>query len=194
MVAIASKQSVKKVKKTPVQQKISWSAFQKEYLTKEDELKYEWVDGYVEKTLRSTDKTQFRIQRNLVRFFYSLFFNKNVKGDLIAEGDTRFLTNHRRPDLAYYTDEQIEKAANKRGVTPEFVLEVISTNDQVNALAKKMRDYRAAEVKVVWLIFPELKEIHVYRGLDAHIHEGDSICSADEVITGFQMKVSDVFK
>ena len=188
MVAISSKY------KRPAKKKITWEAFQENYLTREDKYKYEWVDGYVEKTLRSMDKTQFYIQQNITKFFYSLLFKNKINGDLIAEGDTKFGGNHRRPDIAYYTDEQIQKAKNGEDVVAQFVIEVISTTDQINRVHKKMKDYRAADVKIIWHIFPELKLIHVYKGKDMKVCEGEDICSAEEVIKGYSLSVNDVFK
>ncbi|MEM6321732.1 MAG: Uma2 family endonuclease [Bacteroidota bacterium] len=116
-----------------------------------------------------------------------------MTGDLIAEGDTRFAGNQRRPDLAYYTDEQIQQARNGKDVMPSFVLEVISTFDQINRVQRKMQDYRKANVKVVWQIFPELKEVHIYRGKQMQICEDNDICSAEEVIEGFELSVNDLF-
>ena len=190
MVATSSKYS----KKKPSRKKISWETFQKKYLTLEDKYKYEWVDGYVEKTPRSMDKTQFYIQQNLAKFFYQLLFKNKFGGDLIAEGDTKFAGNHRRPDLAYYTDEQIQKAKNGEDIVAQFVIEIVSSNDQMNRVHKKMEDYRKAEVKVVWQIFPELKQVHVYKGKEMQVCEGEDICSAEKVIKGFKMTVNDLFK
>lgn len=37
--------------------RISWEDFKRKYLSREDGYKYEWVNGAVEKTKRSMDKT-----------------------------------------------------------------------------------------------------------------------------------------
>ncbi|MEZ4960585.1 MAG: Uma2 family endonuclease [Saprospiraceae bacterium] len=171
-------------------QKISWETFQRKYLTREDRYKYEWVDGTVEKTLRSMDKTQFYFQRLFNKFLHSLKFN----GEFIAEGDAFFAGNHRRPDLALYTDEQLVAGKQNQDIVPDFVIEIISTNDQINKVNKKMIDYRAANVKVIWHVFPETKEIHVYHGKKMQICTGQDPCSAEPVVKGFVMKAEDVFK
>lgn len=76
---------------------ISWETFKKVYLEREDGFKYEWVDGYVEKTQRTMAKKHFFIQWNLLEFLTSL----KVGGLLIPEGDIFFSGKHRRPDIAY---------------------------------------------------------------------------------------------
>lgn len=50
--------------------KISWETFEKKYLSREDEWKYEWVDGIVEKTKRDLHEKQFNILANLRDFSY----------------------------------------------------------------------------------------------------------------------------
>lgn len=174
--------------------KISWAEFQEEYLTREDGYKYEWLDGIVEQTPRPMDKSQFFVQKNLINFLFQIKAQKFVPGNLIAEGDTFFGANHRRPDLAYYTDTQIEAARHHENVVPEFVVEVISTNDHIIKVTEKLRNYRAAEVKVIWLVFPDSQEVHVYHGKKSVVCTGDDVCSAEPVIAGFALPAKDVFK
>lgn len=182
-----------KIQQKPVE-KLTWEAFQEKYLILEDGYKYEWVNGGVVKTEKSMNKKQFHIQKNLNKFFAKLDIQTAVGGDLIVEGDTFFDGNHRRPDIAYYTDEQIEKAKKDEDVVPQFVIEVISSYDQINLVHKKMQDYRAAKVPVVWHIFPLFKEVHVYQGLTMKICKGEDICTAEAAVKGFSMTVNDIFK
>ncbi len=177
---------------------ISWEAFKKKYLSREDGYKYEWLNGIVEKTKRTMDKMQLYILRNLLEKMRTLQFNKQVDGELIPEGDLFFLDKHRRPDIAFLTNDQIELAADdKLDTAPKFVIEVISNTDAINRVNKKMQNYRAAGVKVVWHIFPQDKEVQIYCGdnLDTvYIKRGDAICSAEPVLPDFKLSVNDIFK
>jgi len=175
--------------------KISWEEFQEEYQSREDNFKYEWVDGQVQKTERSMDRMQFFIQLNLMNFLNQLKIqNPSIDGILISEGDVFFAGNHRRPDIAYFTTEQIEAARFNADIHPDFVVEVISKNDQLERVAEKMENYRKAEVKVVWHVFPTRNEVHVYRGKQMQVCTGEDLCSAEPVIPGFVMTVNEVFK
>lgn len=174
--------------------RISWEAFKADYLEREDGFKYEWVNGLVEKTTNSMDRTQFYIVQNLLDFFSFLKYSGKITGCLMPEGDTFFGANHRRPDMAYYTDDQIEAAADDLTAEPQFVIEIISTTDQMNRVHKKMRDYRASNIPVVWHIFPELKEVHVFHGRKSEIYIDDEICSAAPCLPEFQLSVNDIFK
>ena len=175
--------------------KITWEEFKTRYLSREDTFKYEWVNGIVEKTPRSIDKTQLYILTNLIHFLYVLKTARpGLDGDLVAEGDTFFAGNHRRPDIAYYTKKQIQDARENKDVHPDFVIEVISKQDQMVKVLDKMKDYRNAGVKVIWHIFPQQQEIHVYHGKKMTVCTGEDICSAEPVIEGFTLPVKEVFQ
>jgi Uma2 family endonuclease len=177
---------------------ISWQAFQRKYLSREDGYKYEWLNGQVEKTKRAMDKTQLYILRNLQDFFIELRFQGKLTGQLIAEPDLFFLTNHRRPDVCWLTNAQIDALADPDAYeVPEFLIEVISSNDQINKVKRKLIDYRNAGVKVVWHIFPNYKQVEVYTGERLEhitILEGDQLCSAAPALPGFEMPVSAIFQ
>lgn len=193
MTAAAAQKAVSTPAKSP--KKISWEEFQRKYLSREDQYKYEWVNGLIEKTPRTMDKMQLYILTNLIRFLYSLKASyPKIDGDLVAEGDTFFAGNHRRPDIAYYTEAQIQAARNNEDVHPDFVIEVISKNDQAEKLVKRMGDYWAAGVQVIWQIYPENKQIHVYNGKNMTVCSGDDLCSAEPVVPGFVLPVHEVFK
>ena len=176
---------------------ISWEAFQRRYLSREDAYKYEWLNGIVEKTKLTLGYTQFYIAQNLCNYFESLRFKNRIDGLLIIKGDVFFLEKHRRPDIAFFTNQQIEAAADGINPVPKFVIEIISNTDAINRVNKKMQNYRDADVEVVWHIFPQSQEVHIYGGenLDTvHIKRGDMICSVNPTLPDFNMSVSDIFK
>ena len=176
---------------------ISWESFKSKYLTREDGFKYEWLNGTIEKTKRTMDSTQFYILSNILTIFREYQRLNNIDGELISEGDVFFLDKHRRPDIAYFNAQQIDDAADGINPTPKFLIEVISNTDAINRVNRKMQNYRAANVEVVWHIFPQDQEVQVYCGdnLDTvYIKRGDMICSANAALPDFNMRVSDIFK
>ena len=176
--------------------RISWNEFQNKYLTREDDYKYEWLNGEIEKTKRTMDFTQLFILRNLLKVFRQLLLSERCDGELMSEGDMFFVKNHRRPDIFYLTDAQIARTAYGENQVPEFVIEVISSTDQMNVVHRKMQNYRAAGVKVVWHVFPKIEEIHIYTGnnLDTMtVCRGGKLCSADPALPDFVLSAHDVF-
>ncbi len=177
---------------------ISWEAFQRKYLSREDEFKYEWVNGQVVKTKRGMDKTQFYIQFNLIQCFRSLYNEGKVIGELIAEPDLFFLSNHRRPDITWLTKEQIYRLADPEAYeVPAFIVEVISNNDKMNTVREKMINYRDAGVQVVWHIFPKMQQVDVYSGKNlsqSQLCSGDDVCSAEPTLPNFKITVNEIFR
>lgn len=193
-----STSAAKKTSPKPRKRKgISWEAFQEKYLTREDGYKYEWLNGIVEKTPYSMDKSQLYILRNLLDFFMKLKFTGKISGQLMPEADLFFQENHRRPDVCWLADEQIDRLARGEYEVPAFVIEVVSNNDKINKVAHKMQDYRAAKVKAVWHILPDHEEVHVYAGENLEqmsVCSGDKECSAAPALPGFVMPAKDIFR
>lgn len=177
---------------------ISWEEFEREYLSREDEYKYEWVEGRVVKTKRSMNKTQLYILDNLLDFFELLKFEGKISGHLFSEPDLFFLTNHHHPDIVWMTKEQMRKLADPKAYeVPAFIIEVVSTNDQINELKDKMKNYRDAGVQVVWQIYPKQQEVEIYSGKNLAKNKvcfGRQICSAAPVLPAFAMPASAIFK
>ena len=83
------------------------------------------------------------------------------------------------------------------GLLIQFVIEVVSNNDQMNRVYLKMQNYRDAGVREAWMIFPKLEEVHVFYGeglMDMKVCKGPGICSAGSVLPGFEMTAADIFK
>ncbi|MFN0035539.1 MAG: Uma2 family endonuclease [Saprospiraceae bacterium] len=175
---------------------ISWPEFQKRYLSRENGYKYEWLNGEVVK-FKSMDYTQFFIIRNLRNLFEQLRSAGKLSGILMPEGDIFFGANHRRPDVAYLTDKQVDRTAYGENQVPQFVIEVVSSNDQMNAVTDKMENYRSSGVQTVWLILPKHRQVQVFSGENLNrmtVCTDEDICSASPALPAFEMTANDVFR
>jgi Uma2 family endonuclease len=178
--------------KSPLK-KLTWEEFERRYSKKEDRYKYEWVSGEVIKTLRTMNQLQLFILDNLLNLLDGLRTANPNLGKLYSEINAWFGDAYRRPDIAYFTSQQV-KASRDANQVPQFVVEVISNNDQLNKANEKLIDYRNAKVPIVWFVYPKIKEVHVYRGKQMTICTGDDICSAEPVIPGFLIAANAVFE
>ncbi len=181
---------------TPPQQSkekkvLTLQAFRRRYSEREDGYKYEYNEGEIEKTESKMKINQIHIVRNLTRRF--------LKTQAFASGDELILeleqmtspVKLRRPDLAYVKLGSIK--TNDESIA-EFVIEIISEHDNIKKVYKKLEEYFAADVKVVWLIFPDLDQVHVYTSIfDITICKGDKVCSAAPVLPDFDMTAAEVF-
>jgi Uma2 family endonuclease len=157
-----------------------------------DGYKYEWNDGEIIQ-FTGMKKEQLYIYDLLL----DLFFEKGYKtlGTLVAEQEVMITgIQMRRPDIAYFSKEQIKRSRNSENVIPEFVIEIISNNDQINQLEKKITEYFKAGVKVIWNIIPEQEVVYVYTSRrDVKICLENDICSAKPVLPDFEINVSTLF-
>jgi len=122
----------------------------------------------------------------LIRTLNRLFLKTNahqVGGELIQEND-----------LVFFSAEDIEKSDEIKPI-PAFVIILISENDKVGDIQEKISEYFKAGVggvplKVVWLVFPEEKSVHIYTSRrDVKICIENDICSAAPVLPDFEIGV-----
>lgn len=103
----------------------------------------------------------------------------------------------RKPDTAYIapgrlTDEQYDENGFC-AVVPDLVAEVVSPHDLAVAVNEKLEEWLAAGVKLVWIVHPEHKTVDVYsKGSSRRLREGDTL-TAEPVLPGFAVPVSDLF-
>ena len=107
------------------------------------------------------------------------------------------------PDVMFVAAERIAsyKSAipnyKERPLTlvPDFVAEIVSPNDKVSEMDKKIDQYLTDGVRLIWVIDPQRRKAVVYApDLEQPIHlAGDSVMDGGDVIPGFQIPLSKLF-
>lgn len=158
-----------------------------------DGFKYEWNDGELIKAENLNKSLLFLINK-----IYKLFYKTNAfqkGGLLLAEQDVQLTgIQLRRPDLAYFSNEQITSSLGEEEQIPNFVIEIISSTDQLNIVEDKVIEYFKAGVKVIWHILPKQKTVYVFtsrRSIKVCLE--NDICSASPVLPDFEISVEDLF-
>jgi Uma2 family endonuclease len=110
--------------------------------------------------------------------------------------------NHRRqhrPDVAYVSHERWPKDrpwpdTDPWPVVPEIAGEVISPNDLAATIMQKVKDYLAAGVKLVWVVYPEQGWLHVFEAPDRlrGLTVADTL-EAPSVLPGFSLPLAELF-
>ena len=158
----------------------------------EDGFKYEWNDGEL---IRFTGmkKRQYFIYEVL----NELFIAKGIYqlGTLMAEPDVMLTAiQMRRPDIAYFTKDQIRRGRQDEDVIPAFVIEIISETDNSYKTENKLTEYFKAGVQVVWYIFPDERVVNVYTSRrHVTICLETDVCSAAPVLPEFTISVERLF-
>ena len=104
----------------------------------------------------------------------------------------------RAPDAAFLSRERIPEGGLPNGfcrVAPDLAVEVVSPSNTARAMAAKVLDYLAAGTRIVWVVDPFSRVVMVYRGLeDIRILPEGSVLSGEDVVPGFEVPVTDLFR
>ncbi len=159
----------------------------------EDGFKYEWNDGELIK-FTGINKTQAYIYQKLNTLFIKLGLWNH--GTLFLEYDVWLSgIQMRRPDIAYLSNNQVNLGRYSEDAIPEFVIEILSGNDNINKVEEKIIEYYKAGVKIVWLIYPSLQMVHVYSSRkEVKICTENDVCSANSLLAGFEITVNELFE
>ncbi len=172
---------------------ISLDTFWATYSQREDPYKYEWVHGRVLQSPAMNQGEAF-IQAVLQRLFFQTATGQ-AGGLLAVEADMFTAPEQlRRPDLAIYTAEQLQRMQQGEYQLARWVAEVISSNDNFNRVVAKVSEYFEAGVAVVWLVIPATSQVYVYTDpSQAEICQGEMVCSAAPAFPDFEITAQSLF-
>lgn len=154
---------------------------------------YEFVRG------RIIEKKEIKQSEYLILKFLTRLFARTTayeRGDeLTPEMDSYVDENRkRRPDVAYFTLEQIEETGHGIRQKTRFAIEILSDSESHQDVLDKIQDYFDGGVQLVWYVVPKQQKIYVYTSPDeSKAYKGADVISAAPVLTDFQFTVSDLF-
>ena len=143
----------------------------------------------------------------VVRRIYDIlndFLRIHRLGELIWS-DTGFMLSGpgepatlRGPDLAYVPRErsaQLDDRTKRIQGAAELTIEVVSPSDTLSELLEKTAQYLAAGGQVVWIVYPDEREVRVFQASGAMriLHSRDTI-DAPELLPGFSASVAAFFE
>jgi Uma2 family endonuclease len=131
----------------------------------------------------------------------SVFVAENNLGAVFA-AETGFIVFHnpdtvRAPDAAFVGREKLAKYGITEKyfpVAPDLAVEVVLPNDRKKDIEGKIRDYLAADVKLIWIIYPQNKIVAVHRQnyIADILRESDELDGKD-VLPNFRLPLNKIF-
>lgn len=168
-------------------------------LSDQDDKLYELVDGaLVEK--KNVSKISNYIAARIIILLGTTY--PPSKAYIFAEQPTycfdKELRNGRRPDVAMVWTERIpeELDHDELYIPPHLVVEVASPSNGFMEQQRRVNRYRAAGVPMVWLVDPDARAMHVYRGNgdDVSYLQGDDAAFENEpLLPGLSFKLGQIF-
>jgi Uma2 family endonuclease len=104
----------------------------------------------------------------------------------------------RIPDLAFTTWERYPRKKRRRGeipdLVPDLVVEVLSKDNTRKEMARKLREYFKAGVRLVWYVDPSKRTVRVYTAVarSTLLDESQHLDGGD-VLPGFSLSIRDWF-
>ncbi|MBX3055478.1 MAG: Uma2 family endonuclease [Anaerolineae bacterium] len=102
----------------------------------------------------------------------------------------------RAADVAFISHKRLAQAQTEGylNVAPELVVEIMSPTNTWSEVQKKLAEYFAVGVLMVWVVDPQLEQIHVYRSPEQMklLRKEDRLVG-DDVLPGFQVELTEIF-
>ena len=119
---------------------------------------------------------------------------------IVLGADTGFRLGEytvRAPDIAFVTAKRLKKIGITRGfwpAAPDLAIEVFSPSDTQSDLLQKIQEYFQAGVRAVWVLFPAVQQVYVYRDPKQITVLGpEDTLTGGEMIPGFSVVVGELF-
>lgn len=108
---------------------------------------------------------------------------------------------NRIPDWSFVSfarwpaDRPETRTGNAWEAVPDIVAEVVSPSDEADELLAKVREYLAGGVRLVWVVYPQVQEIHAYWLGSNTIRAFTTAENLDagDVLPGFRTAVAPLF-
>jgi len=121
-------------------------------------------------------------------------------GIVLGEGGTlRILLGQVRvPDVCFISRDRFQGGKLPKapipGLAPDLAVEILSASNTPGEMQRKLRDYFAAGVRLVWYIDPPTRTAEVYTSVDkVDTLTEDDILDGCEVLRGFTLPLSKLF-
>jgi len=159
---------------------------------------YELVDGVlVEKTV---GRYEACLALFIGRLLDSLVYENDLGVVLGADGMTRLFPGMIRiPDVSFISWERLpNRRLPKEPIGPEapnLAVEVLSPSNTKKEMDRKLADYFAAGVELVWYVDHRAEEIRVFRSVEQVeiLKPGDTL-TGGQVLPEFAASVAEIFK
>lgn len=129
-------------------------------------------------------------------------YTRKIKRGRVCSNDSGLIVKRRPdtvrgPDIALYTDNKKYAKIDRKYPTtlPAVIVEVLSPNDRLGRIIKRIQRFLAKGVQIAWLIDPESRNVTIFRPGQAPfvLEEGQDIANLPEM-PGFRCRVTELFE
>lgn len=157
----------------------------------------ELVDGVLVEKTGELYLSHLAVQ---LTYFLTGFVRRNRLGIVLgAGGMTRLAPGLVRiPDASFVSWNQLPGRRVPRvsiaDLAPDLAVEVISPSNTAREMERKLQEYLATGVRLVWYVLPEPQEVHVHTAEQHDVLTIDQELSGGEVLPGFALPLRQLFE
>lgn len=158
---------------------------------------HELVDGKLVKTMPAGFIHGFIAQE--LSYFILDFVKKNRLGVVVA-AETGFVltgTTFRGADSAFISNAKLAEFGYPEGFfpsAPDIAVEVASPGNSSEELMEKVDLYLAAGSRLVWIVYPKRKTIHVHRQSNViNVLRETDVLEGEDVLPNFRLPLAQLF-
>jgi Uma2 family endonuclease len=104
----------------------------------------------------------------------------------------------RAPDVSFVSKARLDKIGEVTAFfpgAPDLAVEVVSPDDTATEVKIKVSEYFEAGGKLVWIIYPDTREVVVFRSArESTVLSSQDTLDGGEVIPGFTCRVAELFE
>jgi Uma2 family endonuclease len=170
-----------------------------DYLAMPDYPRYEWVDGcLVERHMSAfTSWIAAKVANAISNFVLARGLGYVTLPDNGLVLDPERPRAYRFADVAFTSRVREPDGPPVRGhqtVAPELAVEVVSPGDDAGELNRKVAEYLAGGVQLIWVVYPETRTVDVLRvsGNNSRLTDADTL-SGEDVLPGFELPIAAIF-
>ncbi|HIE55491.1 MAG TPA: Uma2 family endonuclease [Chromatiaceae bacterium] len=137
---------------------------------------------------------------SLIAFFLTRFVREHNLGRVVT-GEVGIYVEYdpdtvRAANIAFISHDQYDRvqSAGFLDVAPELVVEIMSPANTWSEVHEKLSEYFAIGVNIVWVVDPQLQQIHVFRALDdVSLLTKEGTLTSEDVLPGFALPLTELF-
>jgi Uma2 family endonuclease len=171
-----------------------------EFANLSDSKGYELVDGHIKEKGMGAQSSRIAVALSAA---LNSYLEARALGDLFdSECGYQCFSQRpnlvRKPDISFVKSGRLPNDQLPPGwirVAPDLAIEVVSPNETAEEINAKIEDYLGAGVRLIWVISPATRTVHIYRlnGSTARLRESDDL-DGEDVIPGFRYRVEQLFR
>jgi len=80
-------------------------------------------------------------------------------------------------------------------MVPDLAVEVVSESNSAQEVVQKVVDYLSGGSRLVWVVYPDVKQVHVYTDLtSARILTEPAELDGGDLVPGFRLSLTELFE